>query len=366
MDTKDAMSRANPSRVIAVIGMGRTGSSLLARVLNLIGMELGNPDRIMGPARSNPKGHWEYVPFVEINDAILAAFGGSWDEPPSFPRDWQKASGLDELREKARGIIREDFANSRLWGWKDPRASITLPFWQQLIPSMQYIICLRDPLAVARSLQVRDGYSLEKGGRLWLTYVSNSIMNSIGAPRWFVYYEDLVEEWPVHVKKLASFLGLEGNNIPAETMKAIGEFIQTELRHHDNRLPDTLSSDMIPYGAQALHLVLRVLTKAGFQAEMQDPTATGALSSALNAFALRTASVQMASEEESARDEELSRNLASALRETSDIKSELRSLEETIEQLKTHARGMEDSLSWQITKPLRRLKGFVLALLRHL
>jgi hypothetical protein len=366
MDAGDAMSVANPPRVIAVIGMGRAGSSLLARVLNLLGMDLGNPDRIMGPANSNPKGHWEYVPFVEINDAILAAFGGSWDEPPSFPRDWQKAPRLDELKERARSIIREDFSNSRLWGWKDPRASITLPFWQELIPLMQYIICLRDPLAVARSLQVRDGYSLEKGGRLWLTYVSSSIVNSIGAPRRFVYYEDLVEEWPVHVKRLASFLGLEGNNIPAETMKAIGEFIQTELQHHNKWLPDTLSSDMIPYGVQALHLVLRVLTKAGFHAEMEDKAATEGLASALNAFALRTMSVQMASEEESARDEELSRDLALALQETSDARSELRSLEETIEQLKTHAQGMEGSLSWQITRPLRRLKGIVLALLRHL
>ncbi len=352
-----------PPRVTAIIGMGRAGSSLLARVLNLLGMDLGPPDQIMGPAISNPRGHWEYVPFVEINDAILATFGGSWDEPPMVPDDWFGAEVLAELRQRARQIIDDDFSHSENWGWKDPRASITLPFWQDLIPSMQYIICLRDPLSVAESLQVRDGYTLEKGGRLWMTYVSHAIVHSTGAPRMFVYYEDLLETWRERARDLASFLGMDPQAIPNQTMEAIGDFITSDLRHHGHSLTETLGSDQIPYGAQALHLALRTLSDADLWPGATESAHLDAAPSAFDVFGLRTLSNHALADRASRRTDKLARDLALAEKSIATLRSELQVQEETTEQLRAHAQGIERSVSWRITSPLRHLKSILVTLL---
>ena len=91
--------------------------------------------------------------------------------------------------------MEKDFAASELWGWKNPRNCLTLPFWQRFLPPMRYLICLRNPLDVAASLERRDGFSLEKSVDLWLTYVMSAVQHTAGRPRLFVFYEDVMDDW---------------------------------------------------------------------------------------------------------------------------------------------------------------------------
>src|SRR5437764_4320640 len=79
--------RASPPgrRVVCLLGMHRSGTSALTRVLNLLGMDLGSEYRLEGSRPGNPAGLWEYAPFLHINDRLLAAFGGTWDRPPPLP-----------------------------------------------------------------------------------------------------------------------------------------------------------------------------------------------------------------------------------------------------------------------------------------
>src|SRR6516164_11525587 len=117
--------------VVCIAGMHRSGTSLVARLLNLCGLYLGREQDILPPNPTNPEGHWEHEPIVEINDELLAEFGGGWDYPPDF-------SGLSDRRrvlrieQKARAVL-EQFAGHEHWGWKDPRNSLTLPFWRPLL-----------------------------------------------------------------------------------------------------------------------------------------------------------------------------------------------------------------------------------------
>ena len=78
--------------IICVLGMHRSGTSLLARILNLIGVDLG-PDEVLTtePVADNPKGYWEHHEITAISDAILKRHGGSWDEPPLLPPGWETA-----------------------------------------------------------------------------------------------------------------------------------------------------------------------------------------------------------------------------------------------------------------------------------
>jgi hypothetical protein len=127
--------------LICILGMHRSGTSLLTRVLNLIGVDLGSDEVLTTePVADNPKGYWEHNEITSISDAILKRYGGSWDEPPLLPPGWETSAAIDDLRHHAQQLIQDQFAEVQLWGWKDPRSCLTLPFWQQLLPDMRYII----------------------------------------------------------------------------------------------------------------------------------------------------------------------------------------------------------------------------------
>ena len=75
---------SNPT-IVCTLGMHRSGTSLVSRVLNVLGVYLGPEEHLMRPSSDNPTGHWESRPIKEINDEILSILGGSWSEPPPLP-----------------------------------------------------------------------------------------------------------------------------------------------------------------------------------------------------------------------------------------------------------------------------------------
>lgn len=71
--------------IVCILGMHRSGTSLLTRVLNLIGLDLGPEHLLLQPRFGNLKGFWEHEEIISLNDAILERLGGKWWEPPIFP-----------------------------------------------------------------------------------------------------------------------------------------------------------------------------------------------------------------------------------------------------------------------------------------
>ena len=100
---------------------------MVTRLLHRCGLELGPESDLMPPQADNPEGFWEHLGFVALNEELLNELGGAWDLPPRADENFTHAR-LDPLRMKARLLI-EGFESARVWGWKDPRNSLTLPFW---------------------------------------------------------------------------------------------------------------------------------------------------------------------------------------------------------------------------------------------
>ncbi len=239
--------------------MHRSGTSPVARLLNFLGVYLGAEERLMPPAEgNNPRGFWEHLGFVEINEEILKHFGGSWEAPPQFPPDWETLPEISYLRKRARELIRQEFQGARIWGWKDPRNCLTLPFWQQVIPRMRYIICLRNPLEVVGSLRERDRLSSAQSVRIWLDYTVEGFRHTAGKPRLITCYEDYFLRWDVELKRLAGFVGLK---VPPRGSLPYGEmqkFLQRDLRHHHSSLLDAMDAGDLGFPAKALYFALRV------------------------------------------------------------------------------------------------------------
>jgi hypothetical protein len=218
--------------IVCILGMHRSGTSVLARVLNLLGVDLGPPEQMMPAAPENPKGFWEHLAVMQVNDAILQRLGGTVLDPPGLAEGWANDPKIADLRQTARALVARDFANAAMWGWKDPRTCLTLPFWQEVLPPMRYVLGLRQPWSVARSLERRDGLTLVKALHLWLLHLQRALAHTQGQPRMVVAYEDLLTNWREEVRRLAGFIGRPGEGERAEIRAAIGEFLDTDLEHH--------------------------------------------------------------------------------------------------------------------------------------
>jgi hypothetical protein len=135
--------------VVCICGMHRSGTSMVSNTLSRCGIYLGPEDVLKRAGADNELGFWENDAFVAINDDLLRQVFGGWDAPPVWFNGWENEPHLESLRERARQLI-DQHRDRPIWGWKDPRSSLTLPFWKRLIPDLKVVICLRNPLEVAQ------------------------------------------------------------------------------------------------------------------------------------------------------------------------------------------------------------------------
>ena len=221
-------------RVFPVLGSHRTGTSLITRVLQILGLYLGQPSQLLGPIKDdNETGFYEHRAVMRVSAELLARHGGSWRDPPALPTGWDRAPALDDLREHARKLVAADFADRSLWGFKDPRASLTLPFWRTVVSPTGYVLAHRNPLEVAASLQSRNGIALVHGVALWTYYTASAIVNTTGQRRFFVGYAELLtrRRQAQLVTALSEFLGVRSPREDLESWRSIQEAVDKQLRH---------------------------------------------------------------------------------------------------------------------------------------
>lgn len=156
------------NRPLIITGMHRSGSSLVASLLQRAGLDLGH--ELIGADRGNPRGHFEDAEIVRLHDRWLAPAGRGIlvdcrDLLPQPDGDWRAQA--DRLVAARSGRPR--------WGFKDPRASMFLDLWAERLPDARFLLLYRHPLEVALSL-IRRGTDIEAvadplaGLRSWTLY----------------------------------------------------------------------------------------------------------------------------------------------------------------------------------------------------
>jgi len=243
--------------IVCTVGMHRSGTSVVSRLLNLLGVDIGSDAYLTARGADNPKGYWEHKDFVEINDQILEAFGGRWDRPPAFPCDWLRAPALVPLRQRARQLLLDEFSTAALWGWKDPRTALTLPFWQDLVGPMRYVIPVRNPMAVVASLVQRNQMPPDHAEWLWLTHTQAIVAATTGHPRLFVFHDDLMKQPSVELRRMAAFLGVPARADEVNIQTEVSGFIDQALCHHRSTMCQLASDGTISFPAKSLYLALR-------------------------------------------------------------------------------------------------------------
>ncbi|MFN0246061.1 MAG: hypothetical protein ACKV2T_04085 [Kofleriaceae bacterium] len=148
-------------RAIIVLGMHRSGTSCVARMLAAGGLaSAGDAVRNW----DNARGHYEMLDAVRLNEAVLAYSGGHWLSPPAEVR-WSVEHAA--ARDRLLGAHIEDSLPALI---KDPRTLLVLPFWRASAIPFHTIAIVRHPRAVARSLESWRAMSVDEGIALWLAH----------------------------------------------------------------------------------------------------------------------------------------------------------------------------------------------------
>ena len=231
------------AKILLVVGMHRSGTSALTRVLSLLGAEL--PQRLSDAAQDNPTGFWEPLDIVYLHDAALASLDSSWDDPCSIPTPWFDSLPAKEYQEKIAEFLTANRADNSLYIIKDPRTSRFIPLWVDSLRNLHtepyFIICYRHPDEVAASLRKRNGFSRTKSYMLWLRYTLESERNTRGYKRCFCGYGDLMADWRESVKKISQELDIVWPRQTAVTELQVDQFLMPELHHHVAGQEDSVS-----------------------------------------------------------------------------------------------------------------------------
>lgn len=216
---------------VVVIGMHRSGTSAVTQAIGLLGCSLGDTGDFTPSKRWNPEGHWEHQRLIERNEMILELQGGTWFAPPRLSGDWAQRRKAQAMLPRLRSEFAEIYPKAG-WVWKDPRACLTLPVWLSAWDSVPVaLMAFRHPLAVARSLAARNGFSLRHGLALWEIYNAQALWNLRDMPTVVRSYDSALEDPPRFVAGLREDLSRHGVTLGGSS-PAAAEALKPSLRHN--------------------------------------------------------------------------------------------------------------------------------------
>jgi hypothetical protein len=180
---------------IVVLGMHRSGTSLVTGILHQLGGRLcQESDLLSGSEHGQLVNYGESRSIVLFNESLLRAFGGDWAVPPTLESGWWASSQVGELARAAAGVFTRTHPQSG-WLCKDPRFCLTLPFWRTwAIPDVRAVLVVRHPAEVAASLARRDGVGAGHAAWLWQRYISSAVRACRDVPALVVSYAQLCRD----------------------------------------------------------------------------------------------------------------------------------------------------------------------------
>jgi hypothetical protein len=223
--------------ILFILGVGRSGTSMLARVLSLCGCAL--PQSLKDANAANPSGYWEPTEALKLNDAFLFRHGATYFDPTlrlqgevTFSPD-ERESFIGEIR----AFLGECPDVPRLV-IKDPRIVALFEFWLQAAGQAGFqakvLIPIRHPQEVVASLSAWVKSPPELWSALWLKYNLLSERDSRDLLRVFVDYASLLSDWRGQVERIGRALAID---LSSTEDAAIDAFVTRDLHREKNSGP---------------------------------------------------------------------------------------------------------------------------------
>ena len=253
------LSNVQQRSMIIVAGMHRSGTSAITRVLNLCGASLSNT--LMKPAKSeNDLGFWECQQVMELHDELLESFGCAWDSLTSIPTQWFLSSEAVSYKYRLIKIIDEEYGDFHIGVVKDPRICKLIPLWKMALNDMgvkaHFLISVRNPLEVVKSLKKRNGFKQKYSLGLWFIHLKILEQYTREDNRIFVRYTDLLNDYSAVIERVNLHFHLDLDSQSIDVQRQIQAFLSDTLRHHRFNKYDLKSSSGVPQIIKIFYLWL--------------------------------------------------------------------------------------------------------------
>ena len=250
-------------QAILILGMHRSGTSALTRVVNLLGFNL--PKKLIPASQHNTKGFWETQVLADFHDRVLRSAGSCWHDWSEFNPEWYLSPLRDQFSEELKAILLSEFGTDGSILVKDPRICRLLPLWLDVLSQLEIklaaVIPVRNPLEVARSLRQRDGFTDGKSLLLWLRHVLDAEQCSRTLPRAFCSYDDLLVDWRSVITQIGIQAQLVWPRLSIESEIEIKDFLSDKIRHYVIQNRDLIGHRDIPTWIPEAYEQLQLLIK---------------------------------------------------------------------------------------------------------
>ena len=212
--------------------MHRSGTSAMTGMLQQLGLYLGN--NLLGITQANPKGHFEHLASVLLNDIILMELNSAWYSLQPLHLDWASSQGVDIIS-KIRVHLDYYFGAHSLFGLKDPRMCLLLFGYMaaahQLGFTVKLIIMERNTEEIVASLVARDNMDPAYARALAEYYKRCIELYTSHQHRLKITFDDLVNKTELTILRIAHFL--PELTIDKKRFDAARVFIDKNLKHHN-------------------------------------------------------------------------------------------------------------------------------------
>jgi hypothetical protein len=340
---------------VIVLGAGRSGTSAITRAFVTAGFFAGRDEELLGPVPSNPRGYYEPLSVLEVNEGLLERFGCAWwgDAPP--PEDQRPL--LAEMEPRLQSILDSliERAGDAPVALKEPRINGLLPLWRPVIDGVLHpVLTVRDPLEIALSHESRDGTSLGHALASWEMQTTMVLDWLDGRAVTVAPYAPLLAD-PELTEKVVRDATSHVDPAKAEAVTPVeaGTALESDLRRHRS--------------GELSHAEYLTCRQAEIWEYLEALPAGDTWLSAPAGLRKPTAGARMATRKESER-VRLSRDHAAlyaaygeAVERIEDREARLAETHRTAvkavegqERYARELRGVEASASWRLTAPLRR------------
>ena len=232
----------NPFRrgsIVLVLGMHRSGTSALARVLSLAGARL--PRTLFEAVEGdNDLGYWESRRLIERHEALFARIGTTMLAGEPIDPAWFRSRDAALEEAALARIVHEEWSGgfgraARCWVIKEPRICRLMPLWRGVLARsgrrVVAVHAIREPAQVAASLARRDGMPVAQAERAWAEHVLSAERWSRDLPLAFTSFDGLLDDWRATLARVAALLPRGELDIRrAET--GVAAFLTPAMRHH--------------------------------------------------------------------------------------------------------------------------------------
>lgn len=234
-----------PRIAILILGMHRSGTSALTRLIGHLGAAL--PADAIKAHEDNARGYWESAAIVKADDQLLRAARSSWFDVRPLDLSRLEPSALRSRKDRLWEAMVAAFGDAPMMAVKDPRQCRFVPTVVETLAehgvASRAVLMLRDPAAVARSVARRDGTTPAFAQLLLLRHMIEAERATRGLSRAIVDYDAMLSDWRSIVPRL---LPLTGGTMPeGDVAAAIDAFLDPSLRHHFGG-EDALASPLGP------------------------------------------------------------------------------------------------------------------------